>query len=91
MLTTFINTLMPAEAEAVSGTGYEESSPERVNTRKRLPPPRLRHPRRHPRRRDLGITKLSKSHVSELAAVLDTQIADYRSPTRARPVHVRRY
>jgi transposase-like protein len=33
MLTTFINTLMSAEADAVCGAGYGQSSPERVNTR----------------------------------------------------------
>jgi mutator family transposase len=52
MLTTFMNTLMSAEADAICGAPYGESSPERTNVRKRLPPPRLRHPRRHHRRRD---------------------------------------
>jgi len=33
MLTTFMNTLMSAEADAVCGAGYGESSPERVNVR----------------------------------------------------------
>src|SRR5688500_18057123 len=33
MLTTFVNTLMSAEADAVCGAGYGESSPERVNIR----------------------------------------------------------
>jgi len=33
MLTTFINTLMSAEAEAVCGAEYGQSSPERVNSR----------------------------------------------------------
>jgi putative transposase len=33
MLTTFINTLMSAEADAVCGAGYGQSSPERVNVR----------------------------------------------------------
>ena len=33
MLTTFINTLMSAEADAVCGAAYGERSPERVNTR----------------------------------------------------------
>jgi putative transposase len=33
MLRTFINTLMSAEADAVCGAAYGESSPERVNTR----------------------------------------------------------
>ena len=33
MLTTFMNTLMSAEADAVCGAPYGESSPERTNTR----------------------------------------------------------
>jgi putative transposase len=33
MLTTFINTLMSAEANAVCGAGYGERSAERVNVR----------------------------------------------------------
>lgn len=33
MLTTFINALMSAEADAVCGAGYGETTPERVNTR----------------------------------------------------------
>lgn len=33
MLTTFINTLMSAEADAVCGAGYGERSDERINTR----------------------------------------------------------
>ena len=33
MLTTFINTLMSAEADAVCGAGYGERSPERTNVR----------------------------------------------------------
>ncbi len=33
MLTTFINTLMSAEADAVCGAAYGTSSPERVNVR----------------------------------------------------------
>src|SRR5512133_2743880 len=33
MLTTFVNTLMSAEADAVCGTGYRESRPQRTNTR----------------------------------------------------------
>jgi putative transposase len=36
MLTTFINTLMPAEADAVCGADYRESSPDRTNTRTEL-------------------------------------------------------
>jgi transposase-like protein len=33
MLTTFINTLMSAEADAVCGAPYGQSSPERTNVR----------------------------------------------------------
>ena len=33
MLTTFINTLMSAEADALCGAGYGERSPDRANTR----------------------------------------------------------
>ena len=33
MLTTFMNTLMSAEADAVCGAPYGESSPERTNVR----------------------------------------------------------
>jgi putative transposase len=33
MLTTYMNTLMSAEADAVCGAGYGESSPERINVR----------------------------------------------------------
>ena len=33
LLTTFINTLMSAEADAVCGAGYRQTSPERVNRR----------------------------------------------------------
>ena len=33
LLTTFVNTLMSAEADAVCGAGYGQSSPERVNRR----------------------------------------------------------
>ena len=33
MLTTFINTLMSAEADAVCGAGYGEVSPDRTNMR----------------------------------------------------------
>jgi transposase-like protein len=33
MLTTFINTLMSAEADAVCGAAYGESSPDRTNVR----------------------------------------------------------
>src|SRR4051812_29865762 len=47
MLTTFINTLMSAEADAVCGAEYGARSPERTNIRKRLPAAGVRHPRRH--------------------------------------------
>jgi putative transposase len=33
MLTTFINTLMSAEADAVRGAAYGETSPDRTNVR----------------------------------------------------------
>src|SRR3712207_6165201 len=33
MLTTFINTLISAEADALCGAGYGETSPDRTNTR----------------------------------------------------------
>jgi Transposase and inactivated derivatives len=33
MLTTFVNTLMSAEVDAVCGAGYGQSSPDRVNIR----------------------------------------------------------
>ena len=51
MLTTFINTLMSAEADAVCGAATA-SAARSGSTSQRLPPPRLRHPRRHPGRRD---------------------------------------
>ena len=46
LLTTFINTLMSAEADAVCGAAYGTSSPERTNQRNGYRTPRLRHPRR---------------------------------------------
>ena len=52
MLTTFINTLMSAEADAVCGAAYGEIEPGADQRPQRLPAPRVRHPRRHPRRRD---------------------------------------
>jgi putative transposase len=125
MLTTFINTLMSAEADAVCGAGYGERSPERTNTRNgyrgrefdtragtlEVAIPRLRAGSYFPdwllerRRRaeralttvvatcyllgvstrrmeklveSLGITRLSKSQVSEMAKELDAQVADFR-------------
>jgi putative transposase len=125
MLTTFINTLMSAEADAVCGAEYGERSPERVNTRNGYRPrefdtragtldiaiPKLRSGVYFPdwllerRRRaeralttvvatcyllgvstrrmeklaeSLGITRLSKSQVSEMARDLDEQVAQFR-------------
>ena len=52
MLTTFINTLMSAEADAVCGAEYGEPEPGAGQHPQRLPAPRLRHPRRHPGRGD---------------------------------------
>src|ERR1700712_3776596 len=126
MLSTFINTLMSAEADVVCGAPYGESSPQRVNSRNgyrhrdfdtRAGPvdveiPKLREGSYFPdwllqrRRRaeralttvvatcyllgvstrrmeklvvSLGITSLSKSQVSVMAAELDTQVADFRT------------
>jgi putative transposase len=39
VLTTFINTLMSAEADAVCGAGYAERSAERTNSRNGYRPP----------------------------------------------------
>lgn len=33
LLTTFVNALLSAQAEAVCGAGYDEGTPERVNSR----------------------------------------------------------
>jgi transposase-like protein len=126
MLTTFINTLMSAEADAVCGAAWGELSPERVNVRNGyrhrefdtragtldVAIPKLRSGSYFPdwllerRRRaeralttvvatcyllgvstrrmeklveSLGITRLSKSQVSTMAAELDAQVADFRS------------
>jgi putative transposase len=126
MLTTFINTLMSAEADAVCGAAYGEPSPDRVNIRNGyrhrefdtragtldVAIPKLRSGSYFPdwllerRRRaeralttvvatcyllgvstrrmeklveSLGITRLSKSQVSTMAAELDAQVADFRS------------
>jgi len=125
MLTTFINTLMSAEADAVCGAEYGARSAERTNTRNGyrgrefdtragtldLAIPKLRAGSYFPdwllerRRRaeralttvvatcyllgvstrrmeklveSLGITRLSKSQVSEMAKDLDGQVADFR-------------
>ncbi|GAA4551466.1 hypothetical protein GCM10023175_43340 [Pseudonocardia xishanensis] len=126
MLTTFINTLMSAEADAVCGAGYGERSESRTNTRNSyrhrdfdtragtldVAIPKLRNGSYFPdwllerRRRaeralttvvatcyllgvstrrmeklveSLGITRLSKSQVSAMAAELDVQVADFRA------------
>ena len=47
MLTTFINGLMSAEAEAVCGAEYGQISADQVNSRNGY-----RHPHRNPRRHD---------------------------------------
>jgi transposase-like protein len=125
MLTTFINTLMSAEADAVCGAEYGSRSSERTNTRNgyrhrdfdtragtlEVAIPKLRSGSYFPewllerRRRaeralttvvatcyllgvstrrmeklveSLGITRLSKSQVSEMAKDLDAQVADFR-------------
>ena len=125
MLTTFMNTLMSAEADAVCGAAYGESSPERTNVRNGyrmrefdtragtldVAIPKLREGSYFPdwllerRRRAeralttvvatcyllgvstrrmeklvdaLGITRLSKSQVSGMAAELDAQVAEFR-------------
>ena len=125
MLTTFINTLMSAEADAVCGAGYGQRSDERTNVRNGyrhrefdtragtldVAIPKLRSGSYFPdwllerRRRaeralttvvatcyllgvstrrmeklveTLGITRLSRSQVSTMAAELDGQVADFR-------------
>jgi len=126
MLTTFINTLMSAEADALCGAGYGERSPDRANTRNGyrhrdfdtragtldVAIPKLRSGSYFPdwllerRRRaeralttvvatcyllgvstrrmeklveTLGITRLSKSQVSVMAAELDAHVAEFRA------------
>jgi transposase-like protein len=126
MLTTFMNTLMSAEADAVCGASYGESSPDRVNVRNGyrhrefdtragtldVAIPKLREGSYFPdwllerRRRAeralttvvatcyllgvstrrmerlvdaLGITRLSKSQVSVMAAELDAAVAEFRA------------
>jgi putative transposase len=125
MLTTFINTLMSAEADAVCGADYGQRSEDRTNVRNgyrgrefdtragtlELAIPKLRAGSYFPdwllerRRRaeralttvvatcyllgvstrrmeklveSLGITRLSKSQVSEMAKDLDAHVADFR-------------
>jgi Transposase, Mutator family len=46
LLTTFVNTLMSAESDAVCGAAYGTMSPDRVNRRNGYRAPELRHPRR---------------------------------------------
>src|SRR5699024_7571225 len=48
MLTTFINALMSADADAVCGAGYGKVSEERTHRRRRVPSPPVRYPRRQP-------------------------------------------
>src|SRR3954468_8438085 len=86
MLTTFINTLMSAEADAVCGAEYGVRSAERINTRNGYRPRKFDtragtlevaipkcyllgvSTRRMERLvESLGITRLSKSQVSEMA------------------------
>ena len=122
----FINTLLSAEADAVCGAEYGTRQPGADQPPQRLPAPRLRHPGRHPRRRDpqaaaghllpgvaarasqarraaltsvvatcyllgvstrrmdklvqsLGITRLSKSQVSQMANELDAHVEEFRT------------
>src|SRR6476659_332519 len=125
MLTTFMNTLMSAEADAICGAPYGESGPERTNVRNGyrhrefdtrggtldVAIPKLREGSYFPdwllerRRRAeralttvvatcyllgvstrrmeklveaLGITRLSKSQVSVMAAELDAHVSEFR-------------
>src|SRR5512135_1660721 len=133
MLTTFVEALMGAEADAICGAAYGERSPQRTNCRNgyrardwdpragtiELAIPKLRAGSYFPdwlleRRRaelalitvvatsyllgvstrrverlveTLGITRLSKSQVSEMAKSLDAQVAAFRS----RPLDVGPY
>ncbi len=136
MLTTFINTLMSAEADAVCGAPYGMPGPERVNHRNGyrhreldtragtidVAIPKLRQGSYFPewllerrkraeaalisvvatcyllgvstRRMDklvqtLGITRLSRSQVSEMARDLDDQVEAADPAAGRRPVHVR--
>jgi putative transposase len=126
MLTTFVNTLLSADADAVCGADYGVRSPERTNRRNgyrarewdtragtiEVAIPKLREGSYFPdwllerRRRaeraltsvvatcyllgvstrrmeklveTLGITRLSKSQVSVMAAELDEQVASFRT------------
>jgi putative transposase len=125
MLTTFVDALMGAEADAICGAPYGTRSPERTNSRNgyrsrewdtragtvELSIPKLRRGSYFPdwllecRRRaeqalvsvvatayllgvstrrveklaeSLGVTRLSKSQVSEMASYLDEQVAAFR-------------
>ena len=126
MLTTFVNTLMSAEADAICGARYGMPSPDRVNVRNgyrqrdfdtragtlEVAIPKLRSGSYFPdwllerRRRaeaaltsvvatcyllgvstrrmeklvgSLGITRLSRSQVSEMARDLDAQVEAFRT------------
>ena len=50
LLQLFINTLLSAEADAVCGAEYGQTSDARGEPAQRLPAPGLRHPRRNPGR-----------------------------------------
>ena len=137
LLTTFVNALMSAEADAVCGAEYGQRSPDRTNVRNgyrarefdtragtlEVAIPKLRAGSYFPdwllerRRRaeralttvvatcyllgvstrrmeklveSLGITRLSKSQVSEMARDLDAQVEAVPHPaTRPGPLHVR--
>ena len=52
MLTTFINPLMSADADAVCGAAWDERSDARTNTRNGYRHRDFRHPRRHDRHGD---------------------------------------
>jgi putative transposase len=138
MLTTFVNTLKSAEADAICGAAYGMPGPDRVNVRNGyrhrdfgtragtldVAIPKLRQGSYFPdwrlerRRRaeaaltsvvatcyllgvstrrmerlvgSLGITRLSKSQVSVMAADLDTQVEGLPDPAAGRrTVHLRR-
>jgi putative transposase len=104
LLSTFIDTLMSAEADALCGAPYGVSSPEPVNSRNgyRLLERRKRAEaaltsvvatcyllgvstrRMEKLVESLGITRLSKSQVSTMAADLDAQVQEFRTRTRRR-------
>ena len=76
MLTTFIDTLMSAEADAVCGAAVRRAQPGAGQHPQRLPAPRLRHPRRHPGRGD---------PEAAVGLVLPGLAARAPPPRRARP------